>query len=55
MKKYQIAASLVALGSFVLSAIGNHLAEKQQADAIEQEVEERIADLRKRVDALEGR
>lgn len=55
MKKYQIAASLVALGSFVLSAIGNYLAEKQQTEAIAQEVEGQTADLRRRVDALEGR
>lgn len=55
MKKYQIAASLVALGSFVLSAIGNYISEKQQAAAIEQAVDERIADLRQRLDVLEGR
>lgn len=55
MKKYQIAASLVALGSFVLSAIGNHISEKQQAAMIDEAINERIADLCKRVDILEGR
>lgn len=55
MKKYQIIASLVALGSFVLSAIGNYISEKQQAEMIDEAVDERIADLCKRVDILEGR
>ena len=54
-KKYQIIASLVALGSFVLSAIGNYISEKQQAEMIDEAVDERIADLCKRVDILEGR
>ena len=55
MKKYQIIASLVALGGFVLSAIGNYISEKQQAEMIDEAVDERIADLCKRVDILEGR
>ena len=55
MKKYQIIASLVALGGFVLSAIGNYISEKQQAEMIDEAVDERIADLYKRVDILEGR